>query len=595
MKLRNICLLSIIFSLIFTVKVFATEEIYYEFPKQEINNDNIYESYEEAINIKNNSNAEKSAKANEIKTYMSSGNDLKSYILSELYNVSSNIVYEDYVVENYTTNEEESVKIKSVLDEIWAEVKLNPEYFYVVGYSSSFGGYFDSNGTTAHLQITFIPTYYLTADEVSEYRTKINKTVESFTSQISSSMTTLDKLIYTDNYICQNVVYDYDLANNRPNDASVSHTMAGALADGLAVCDGYSKSYIYLLSKIGVDATMVVSTDLNHAWNHVKIGDSYYNVDVTWNDGYVYKYGYTLYKYFLISDDSFNSTEYGHNATDWVMTEKAESKYYEENNFVWKDYDGYILYNNGYWYRLSKNTKVQIQKWKSDAFICEAEYDYQMENGIGCYALASDGKKLYMVDGKYDIYSMDFDGNNAELVSSEPESANLLEYRNGKIYYKYEQNPENYLYITLPTDTENVEFTSLPIVSKDSGDYIKVDTNLTLEKLSVSSNFPALENGYTVVVLDAKGNKKTDTDRIGSGCKIQIQSDGKVEKEYTIFVRGDVDGDGRARIFDSFTMIDDNLNNKVYSDIDYLIRDFDNDGKIRIFDAFNYLDAAIRN
>jgi hypothetical protein len=591
MKLKNICLLSIIFSLFFTVKVFATEEIYYEYTDQE-KSSSIYEAYEKAINIKNNSKTEESVKSNKIKTYMSSKNDLKSYILSEVYKVNSNIVYEDYVVENYTTNVEESEKIKSVLDEIWAEIQLDPEYFFIYGYTYNFGGYFDSDGKTAHLQITFIPEYYLTADEVSEYRTKIDKKVENFISQISSSMTTLDKLIYTHNYICQNVVYDYDLANNRPNEYSVSHTMAGALADGLAVCDGYANSYRYLLNKIGVDATLVASSDLNHAWNHVKIGDSYYNVDVTWDDGYTYKYGYTMYTYFLISDDTFNTAEYGHNATDWAMTEKAESKYYEENNFVWKKYNMYIFYNNGYWYKL--NEKAQIQKWKSDAFTCETEYNHQMENGVGYVGLASDGNKLYMIDKKYDIYSMDFDANNVELVSSEPESSNLLEYREGKIYYKYDKDSEKYLYITLPVDTANIEFTSLPTVSKDSGDYIKIDKDLTLEKLSVPSNFPVLENGYTVVVLDAKGNTKTNTDRIGSGCKIQIQLQGKVEKEYTIFVRGDVDGDGRARIFDSFTMIDDNLNNKVYSDIDYLTSDFNNDGKIRIFDAFNYLDAAIR-
>ena len=78
------------------------------------------------------------------------------------------------------------------------------------------------------------------------------------------------------------LVYDKDGAEDKT--AYLPHTAYNALVTGTAVCDGYSKAYIYLLGRCGITATMVTSTSINHGWNMVSLGGDWYESDLTWDD-----------------------------------------------------------------------------------------------------------------------------------------------------------------------------------------------------------------------------------------------------------------------------------------------------------------------
>ncbi len=65
----------------------------------------------------------------------------------------------------------------------------------------------------------------------------------------------------------------------------------GAIVDGEAVCEGYSKAMMLLLNLAGVDcATIRGKGEGNeqewerHMWNVVKIGEDWYHLDSTWDD-----------------------------------------------------------------------------------------------------------------------------------------------------------------------------------------------------------------------------------------------------------------------------------------------------------------------
>ena len=78
------------------------------------------------------------------------------------------------------------------------------------------------------------------------------------------------------------VTYDYASLDN--NDY-MPHTAYNALVNGSAVCDGYSKAYIYLLNQCGISASLVISDSLGHGWNLVQLDDgNWYETDVTWDD-----------------------------------------------------------------------------------------------------------------------------------------------------------------------------------------------------------------------------------------------------------------------------------------------------------------------
>ncbi|MBQ3940569.1 MAG: leucine-rich repeat protein [Oscillospiraceae bacterium] len=66
---------------------------------------------------------------------------------------------------------------------------------------------------------------------------------------------------------------------------------------GETVCDGFAKAYTMLLTTAGIESYHVGNA--GHAWNLVRIGDSYYHADVTWDnhtDGTPYG---TMYDNFL--------------------------------------------------------------------------------------------------------------------------------------------------------------------------------------------------------------------------------------------------------------------------------------------------------
>ena len=76
------------------------------------------------------------------------------------------------------------------------------------------------------------------------------------------------------------------------NATSMTHTLQGAFNENQTiVCDGYAKSFMYLMNIVGVPTQLVLGTSIDetgesvgHAWNLIKIQDEYYHVDSTWTD-----------------------------------------------------------------------------------------------------------------------------------------------------------------------------------------------------------------------------------------------------------------------------------------------------------------------
>ena len=76
----------------------------------------------------------------------------------------------------------------------------------------------------------------------------------------------------------------YDQAGADDKSAYMPHTAYNALVEGTAVCDGYAKSYLYLLRQCGIESAQVSSSSLNHGWNLVLFDTDWYETDVTWDD-----------------------------------------------------------------------------------------------------------------------------------------------------------------------------------------------------------------------------------------------------------------------------------------------------------------------
>ena len=87
------------------------------------------------------------------------------------------------------------------------------------------------------------------------------------------------KITKIHDYICNHVDYEYNSKEEQ------IYTAYGALCTGKAVCQGYAVLFYRLCKEAGLSVRVISGTGNGgpHAWNIVRIGSKYYNVDCTWD------------------------------------------------------------------------------------------------------------------------------------------------------------------------------------------------------------------------------------------------------------------------------------------------------------------------
>lgn len=144
---------------------------------------------------------------------------------------------------------------------------------------------------------------------IHDDRTKqVYEKAEAILKEITKpDMTEYETELAIHDYLLQNIAYDYEnyKKNTVPDD---SYTMYGALIKGVAVCQGYAYSAKLLLEMAGIEAHIVTGTanGIAHAWNKVRIGGEYYNLDVTWDDPVPDVKGRVTYGYFNVTDEELS-------------------------------------------------------------------------------------------------------------------------------------------------------------------------------------------------------------------------------------------------------------------------------------------------
>ena len=143
-------------------------------------------------------------------------------------------------------------------------------------------------------------TYTMSGDKLVTAKKKFNTAVDTISQSVPYG-TECEREEYIHNYIINNCDYDEEAAEN--DDVQDNENDAyGALVDGKAVCEGYSKAFQILCNKADIDCIQlmgIVDSD-NHVWNCVKIGGDWYQIDVTWDD--VDDFIYDSHEYFNLTD-----------------------------------------------------------------------------------------------------------------------------------------------------------------------------------------------------------------------------------------------------------------------------------------------------
>ena len=147
------------------------------------------------------------------------------------------------------------------------------------------------------------------AESIEQAESYIQNIVDQIVEQTQND-SVVEKARRIHNWLVSSVSYEESEENKN------RFEIYGALHDQRAVCEGYARSFKYLMEKVGVPCVLVSGTGTNsegksesHAWNYMQVNNEWYAVDVTWDDPVVVGGGTpgtnTLYRYFIKGSEEF--------------------------------------------------------------------------------------------------------------------------------------------------------------------------------------------------------------------------------------------------------------------------------------------------
>ena len=265
---------------------------------------------------------------------------------------------------------------------------INFDYKAVI----SFGGQYPLGNGRYRYKIGYKIVYRTNAQQEKELRTAIQNKTAELCNGVSSEYEKIRRIY---DFVCSTVSFDYVHKNN--SNYGFKFTAYAAMMNHTAVCLGYATLFYRMCLEAGISSRVITSEKIDHAWNIVRIGNAYYNVDSTW-DAYDSPINRN-YKYFLKSnaefkgherDAEFNTASF--NAI-YPMTQKSYSVprehqmfiglyctngtwYYYEGGEIKRNFTDLVLYD-GTWYYVQKG----VLNWKYTGLADHDGVWYYVKNG----------------------------------------------------------------------------------------------------------------------------------------------------------------------------------------------------------------------
>lgn len=257
-----------------------------------------------------------------------------------------------------------ATQMKNVMEAVYND---HPELFWL---DTAFSCKYYRNGICKELTLEF----NWTADKLSDCQ-------REFTDVANDII--YGAINYTEDFEKERYVHDALLGRIEYNlAADIGQSAYSALVGGETVCAGYARAYQYIMQALGIPCYYCTGyAGENHAWNIVKLGNAYYNVDVTWDDVEPNSYDYFNQTDAVFAKDHIRTglsvylpackgTKYqdetkGRKPNTWQnsngnATDNSGKTYYPESN--WGDgigYDGAVLTSLEEYY---ENCKSQLSK-----------------------------------------------------------------------------------------------------------------------------------------------------------------------------------------------------------------------------------------
>ncbi len=181
--------------------------------------------------------------------------------------------------------------------------------------------------------------YYIDSDEYTEQKAKLDEVCIEFIDSLSAPEDEFRTELEIHDFVVEKCSYRLE------HGEFVYSSAYGALVNGEAACEGYSKAAKLLFDKVGMASAVVSGISDNgddiegpHMWNAVEVNGDFYYLDCTWDDP-VNDSGeeMVMYAYFNLNDEMIAST-HSDFSYDFGCTATAEN-YYIKMGSYFESYD----------------------------------------------------------------------------------------------------------------------------------------------------------------------------------------------------------------------------------------------------------------
>ncbi len=304
------------------------------------------------------------------------------------------------------------INMQSSLDVSKYSIKKND---FLTLYYAVFDKYpelYNSNGfryefieSTEQMLTIYFNYHYVDKAQVDQMNTAWRKVADSLLATVKNNknLDTVEKMLLLHDKLAAMCEYDEETLENFNNNKATNpdaFNMYGTLVRRKSVCQGYAKTYQYLLNQLGIENYLCSSQKLNHVWNIAKLDGEYYHIDVTFDDPIKDIEGQVMHNNFLVSTEKLKQT--GHNADDFD-TDPDDTKY---DNAFWRDSNTEfcLIGNDIYYFNSSYPQTEGIHRWDnaddSDVLV------HKSNNMNSLTRITADGNNLLFND-RDKIYSFD--------------------------------------------------------------------------------------------------------------------------------------------------------------------------------------------
>ena len=216
----------------------------------------------------------------------------------------------------------------------------HPEFFWIGSHVEA------SESALSGCVLSYKLTTTVPAEERDAMKLELEVAADACISGIDPEADTYSKIKYVYEYLIDTT----DYVQGSRDDQNIQ----SALLYRRSVCAGYSRAFQYILHRMDLFCTYVtgtITTGGEHAWNIVRIGEEYYNVDVTWGDPVFTgdEAGQASramnYSYLCCTDAELSATHQADDPQDLPACTDESCNYYRRNGMYYESFDYDTIYN----------------------------------------------------------------------------------------------------------------------------------------------------------------------------------------------------------------------------------------------------------